>query len=216
MMLSVAERDRMDAIDIVTELETVRGHLALAKDALFALHPTEVDRALDPNSVLVVDDDEAFAKAALRRLEMVGLRGYYEPDPTFAAKAFNLIRPRTVFMDLMMPQRQGTLVVAELKQIEPQSVVVLVTGFLNEQTAFDGAYWGADFVVEKGDMGPLVQIAQGKPPQANVITTGFDTDDQARRKHARRALDRFGSQPKAAEALGIDVRTLQRRLGLED
>ncbi len=216
-LLSTVERGRVDAIGLAAELQAILNELSAAAEHFRTLHAAPATRRLDPAIALIIDDDATYARSLRRRLETIGVKAFHESDPRQGGRTFSVLRPQTVFIDVMMPERRGTLVAAEIKELEPSATVVLVTGLLSVENAFDGGTWGADCIVEKGDVEPLLRIARGEMPEGRVVLASeFATDEELRNRHARRAMERFGSYVEAAEALGIDVRTLKKRLDPED
>lgn len=100
--------------------------------------------------VLVVDD-EAWALRILRKhLSMLGC------DVVSAAnsqEAIDLFKPKTfhaVMLDRAMPGMNGDELAARLKRMQPDLVIVMVTGF-------------ADLMQEKNETSPFVDIVLAKP-----------------------------------------------------
>lgn len=81
-------------------------------------------------SVLLVDDHRMFAESLARLLaeeddiEVVGSTG----SPDEAIRLVRSRRPSVVLVDYQLPDRDGAQVAAEIKAIEPATVIVMVTG----------------------------------------------------------------------------------------
>jgi len=168
---------------------------------------------LDDRTVLIVDDSELFAKSLQRRLHAAGIAAYYETDATKAGDAFALLKPKTVFVDVVM-ERSGVQVAADLAALSPRALIVLITGVLTDEIVF-AAGVVADFVVEKDvGMEVMVSIAQGEVPNNRVVrnTAPFEDDDRARWRNAAAAVREHDSLAEAARALQMDWRTLKKLL----
>jgi len=99
--------------------------------------------------VLVIDDDEDHAEALADGLEMVG------HDCTVASSGLAGIECMhgqsfdAVLTDLVMADKTGLEVLAEAKRLQPDAVVLLVTGHATIETAVDAIRQGAEDYLPK-------------------------------------------------------------------
>ncbi|NNM03375.1 MAG: response regulator [Nitrosopumilus sp.] len=84
-------------------------------------------------SVIVVDDNEDIVYSMSELLEMYGIevlgKGYNGLE---GAKLFEKLRPDVVLLDLMMPQYDGAYALRKIRELDPASNVVIVTGGASE------------------------------------------------------------------------------------
>ena len=88
-----------------------------------------------PLNVVVVDDDyntvEVFAEfLELKNIKVVG-KGF---DGNDAVKLYSQLKPDIVFLDVMMPEYDGLYALENIKKINPNAIVVMVTADLREET----------------------------------------------------------------------------------
>ena len=80
-------------------------------------------------SVIVIDDNEDIACSTTEILEIHGIdvvgKGY---DGLEAVKLFETFRPDVVLLDLMMPKYDGLFALRKIREIDPKSIVLIITG----------------------------------------------------------------------------------------
>jgi len=80
-------------------------------------------------SVIVVDDNKDIVYSMSELLEMYGIdvvgKGYNGLD---GVELFNQHRPDAVLLDLMMPEYDGVYALKKIREIDPKSIVIIVTG----------------------------------------------------------------------------------------
>ena len=84
---------------------------------------------------LMIVDDNVMIRGMLRdMLELMGheIAGEAEEGDT-AIKVFSAVRPDAVFLDMIMPGKSGMEVLAEIRKIDPQAKVVIVTAVEQER-----------------------------------------------------------------------------------
>ncbi|MFZ5541639.1 MAG: response regulator transcription factor [Pseudomonadota bacterium] len=179
------------------------------------------EAAADPDSaderptLLLVDDDESCRWAVGRAFER---RGYAVSTAATVSEALEIVArqsPEFAVIDLRMPGPSGLTLVARLKQADPNTRIVVLTGYASVATAVEAIKLGAtDYLV--------------KPVDADAIEAAFghsagnaerDTQDQLLSvdrlawEHIQRALaQNKGNISATARALGMHRRTLQRKL----
>ena len=88
-----------------------------------------------PLNVVVVDDDyntvEVFTEfLELKNIKVVG-KGF---DGNDAVKLYRNLKPDIVFLDVMMPEYDGFYALENIRKINPNAIVVMVTADLTEET----------------------------------------------------------------------------------
>jgi len=85
-------------------------------------------------SVIVIDDNEDIVYSMSELLELYGIDVVGKgSDGLEGAKLFNQLRPDAVLLDLMMPKYDGLFALKKIREIDPNSVVIIITGGSYEQ-----------------------------------------------------------------------------------
>jgi signal transduction histidine kinase len=101
---------------------------------------------MEPEKILVVDDDEALLFLMSSHLERQGYAIESTPNPFQALELLKTQGPFAVLVtDLMMPYMDGTQLLRKARQFDPQLEVVVITAAASVETAIsamreDGAY----------------------------------------------------------------------------
>ena len=99
--------------------------------------------------VLVVDDEKGIREALKQVLEFEGLEVHTSANGADALKVYPEIRPQLVFLDVKMQGMDGIETLARLRQVDPQAVVVMISGHGTIQTAVEATQLGAYDFLEK-------------------------------------------------------------------
>jgi len=167
-------------------------------------------------SILLVDDDEVFCHRMARALRD---RGHEVRTAANADEALALASsesPEYAVVDLKMPGRGGLQLVAELKALDPNTAVVVLTGYGSIATATEAVRRGAvDYVSKPLDADELLAAfdrGAGNVP-ALLETSSTPTLARAEWEHIQRVLaDCEGNVSEAARRLGLHRKSLQRKL----
>lgn len=175
----------------------------------------------DRPTLLLVDDDESCRWAMGRAFER---RGYAVTTADSVASALDLLThfsPEYAVVDLRMPGGSGMTLVKQLRESDPNTRIVMLTGFASIATAVEAIKLGAnDYLIKPVDA-DAVEVALGtadakalKATQANdAATEQLISVDRLAWEHIQRALSTHGGNiSAAARALGMHRRTLQRKL----
>lgn len=97
--------------------------------------------------ILVIDDEEGIRKGCQRVLEEIGLNvetasGFQDGLKRIAAGQYDLI-----LLDVMMPDGQGVDLLTPIRECDPETVVVVITGYATVELAVETIKRGAyDFI----------------------------------------------------------------------
>jgi two-component system sensor histidine kinase/response regulator len=98
-------------------------------------------------SVVVIDDDYAMRLSCDQTLAKVGYRVATFEDGARGLEAVGELKPGLVVVDLKMPGLSGLDVIARLHEIDPNIIIVVITGYATISTAIDAMKAGAyDFL----------------------------------------------------------------------
>lgn len=175
-------------------------------------------------SALLVDDDDAFRRAlqgALRR------RGVKAITAATVEEGLVLVGDETVdlvVLDQRMPGGEGLAAIARYRAICPDAIIVMLTGFGDIPLTVAAMREGANTLLTKPiDADRLLREAallggagdrQGDrdAPPPSTGPRSYRLDDLERRTIEAALHDSGGVVATAAKMLGIDRRTLQRKL----
>jgi two-component system response regulator RegA len=170
----------------------------------------------EARTVLLVDDDDVFRARLARALEDRGLRVRHAPDGASALAAARDESPELAVVDLRMPGLGGLEVVRGLKQIDPTTEVVVLTGYGSIATALEAVRLGAvHYLTKPADADDVLAAFARGEAAGTEEERGAAVPSLARVEweHIHRVLtDCGGNVSRAARLLGIHRRSLQRKL----
>lgn len=101
-------------------------------------------------SILLVDDEAHIRKFISLLLRHLGMRHIFEArNGTEALEVYAREKPDIVMLDVNMPVLDGIQTLRELKRIDPDCVVIMLTSLVNRQTIDDAAAYGAANYIRK-------------------------------------------------------------------
>lgn len=163
-------------------------------------------------TLLVVDDDETFRTRLGRAMTQ---RGFAVTLAASTEEALTLIQeaPEFAVVDLRMPGKSGLDLLAALKAQDPNTHVVMLTGYGSITTAVEATKRGAAVYLTKPvDADEVLRALTGetKPVEPDSETP---TLARAEWEYINRVLhDCSDNISEAARRLGIHRRSLQRKL----
>lgn len=99
--------------------------------------------------ILIVDDDPSFCEAKSKRLKDNGFEVQTATDPKKALKIFDTETFDLVITDLRMESLSGIELLAKIKDISPDTEVIVITGFASIETAIEAIKAGAyDYIAK--------------------------------------------------------------------
>jgi two-component system response regulator RegA len=168
-------------------------------------------------SLLIVDDDRVLRERLARAFRD---RGFEVSTADGFEQALLLAReesPEMAIIDLRMPGRSGLELVRELHELDPQTRIVVLTGYGSIATAVEAVRLGAaNYLAKPADVDDLLAaFARGDAPPLVATEIDYAAPSLARAEweHINRVLaDCGGNISEAARRLGIHRRSLQRKL----
>ncbi len=177
---------------------------------------SQVNLATSPSekSLLIVDDDKAFANRLSRAMEM---RGFDVRVASTVQDGLSMIRgapPTFAVVDMRLEDGNGLDVIALLKSVKPDARVVVLTGYGNIATAVTAVKLGAiDYLAKPADADDIFAALMAPPNQKAEPPENPMSADRVRWEHIQRVYelcDRNVSE--TARRLNMHRRTLQRIL----
>ena len=172
-------------------------------------------------TALVIDADESLVNHTLTGLRKRGLDARWAKGPTDAQRALREGPSDLILIDLFNPSAWGLVVLEQVRKAAPGAVLAVVTSQIEIPLVVQSMRLGADlFMPKPADLDRLLADAlavrqQPRPdmPAASGVELPTLNLDQLERLSIARALEKSGGiVRRAARMLGIDRRTLQRKL----
>lgn len=169
------------------------------------------------HSVLVVDDNEVFRTRLVRAFGDRGWEAQGAEDGETALGIAQNESPEHAVVDLRMPGMGGLEVVRALKQLDPTTNIVVLTGYGSIATALEAIRLGAThYLTKPADVDDIIAgFSRASTPPDELPETPDQVPSLARTEweHINRILaDCGGNISQAARLLGIHRRSLQRKL----
>jgi two-component system response regulator RegA len=174
----------------------------------------------DKPSILIVDDDDVYRNRLARAFVDRGYDVRTAGDYDSAIAVIDGDSPEFAVLDLKMPGKSGLELVKALRDLDPATKTVMLTGYGSIATAIDAVRLGATYYLSKpADADDIVAaFARGEapplePPEPASEEYKAPSLARAEWEHINRVLsDSGGNISEAARRLGIHRRSLQRKL----
>lgn len=169
----------------------------------------------DQPSLLLVDDDEAFRRVLARALER---RGFTVATAANVSEALGIAQahpPEYAVVDLKMPGDSGLVLIEKLIELDPNTRIVMLTGYASIATAIEAIKLGATHYLAKPvDADQVVAALNKTEGDASLPVSDSPLSvDRLEWEHIQRVLaEHEGNISATARALKMHRRTLQRKL----
>jgi two-component system, response regulator RegA len=176
---------------------------------------TNLREVKDGRTILVVDDDVTLRARLVQALRDRGLEAAAAGGYDEALAAAEVDTPELALVDLRLPSRSGLDLVRALKQLDPTTVIVVLTGYGSIATAVEATKLGATAYLTKPVDADQILAAfdGGASTPAGAPTFAVPSLARVEWEHIQRVLaDCGGNLSQAARLLGIHRRSLQRKL----
>lgn len=172
-------------------------------------------KTFPPKRILVVDDDEVFRDRLAASLRRRGHEVLTAAGLEDATRMFSGFAPDCAVIDLRLERESGLVVARALRDLLPEIRILVLTGYGSIATAVDAMRLGAvDYLSKPADTNQIEaalfaeRVAAAPAPEAPVPSL-----ERVEWEHMQRVLrDCGGSISATARKLGIERRTLQRKL----
>jgi DNA-binding NtrC family response regulator len=127
---------------------------------------------------LLVDDEEPMLQMLAQYVELFGFKPVIAHDGDEGIAAFRACHPSLVVSDLHMPNRNGLLLLRDIKQMNPACPVILITGVLHDyRVAISSNPVHPDVLIEKPF--PLAKLRQAIEDLTPAIQKAWDKIDKS-------------------------------------
>jgi len=168
------------------------------------------------STLLLVDDDEAFRRVLSRALERRGYAVSSAADVDEALLTAQAQPPEYAVVDLKMPGDSGLVLIEKLIELDPNTRIVMLTGYASIATAIEAIKLGAIHYLAKPCDADEVVAALNKSGAGDSALPVSDSPlsvDRLEWEHIQRVLaEHQGNVSSTARALKMHRRTLQRKL----
>ena len=168
--------------------------------------------------LLIVEDDVIFANTLKRRLTKHDFDCVHVETNSEALLACHRHKPDYILLDMKLSQETTLNIITPIRQIQPKSRIILLTGFASIATAVDAIKLGADDYLTK-PIDTQTLLAALNESKACEIPTNTELDgetlsaEQVQWQHIQQVLKaNDGNISATARQLSMHRRTLQRKL----
>lgn len=93
--------------------------------------------------ILIIDDEPSIGEMVRDYLTLINFTAFYADSPEKGMQILRKERPSLVFLDVLMPKTNGIECLKDIKEISPETIVVMVTAVHDEKTAKLAISYGA-------------------------------------------------------------------------
>jgi two-component system sensor histidine kinase/response regulator len=116
-------------------------------------------KSIQDNTVFVIDDDEIIRLSCEQILRKAGYKVEIFASGIEGIERLKQVRPPLLVVDIKMPELDGFEVIKIVRKIDPDVVIVVITGYATIETAVDAMKMGAyDFLPKPFTPGELRMI----------------------------------------------------------
>ncbi len=173
------------------------------------------DNAADKPNLLLVDDDETFCRVLSAALERRGFAVHVAHTVDAGLDAAEKDSPEFAVVDLRMPGPSGLELVKKLKELDPHTKVVVLTGYASVATAVEAIKLGAvHYLAKPADTDEIIAAFQRDSGDADIPVQAKPLPlSRLEWEHIQKVLTECdGNVSETARRLRMHRRTLQRKL----
>lgn len=166
-------------------------------------------------SLLIVDDDETFCAVMKAAMSRRGFQVSIAHDAESALKTAIALSPEFALIDLKLQGDSGLVLVRQLKALETDIRMVVLTGYASIATAVEAIKLGAiHYLAKPVDADEILAALDKETGNADLdITPSPLSIDRMEWEHIQRVLaENEGNISATARSLKMHRRTLQRKL----
>ncbi|MBA4502830.1 response regulator transcription factor [Marinobacterium marinum] len=167
--------------------------------------------------LLIVDDDPTFTRVLAKAMTRRGLEVNVARDVPDALRQAKDCPPTYATVDLKMEGPSGLALIPELRALNPDMKILVLTGYASIATTVDAIKSGADnYLPKPADADQILRALDdttvGKEAETEIPDTPMSVN-RLEWEHIHKVLQEHdGNISATARALGMHRRTLQRKL----
>lgn len=166
--------------------------------------------------LLIVDDDEVLCQVLSRALEKREYTVFIAQNQAQALQLAQQQAPEFAIVDLRIGRDSGLNVIKDLRHLDQDIRIVVLTGFASISTAVEAIKLGAHhYLTKPAEVDDILKAFYHDEGDANIqLQTRPMSAKRMEWEHLQKVLtDHNGNISAAARAMGMHRRTLQRKLG---
>ena len=166
------------------------------------------------NSLLIVDDDNPFRERLSRAMEKKGFQVSQAESVKIGIETVRVKKPAFAVVDLRLNDGNGIQVVKEIQINNPESRIVMLTGYGNIPTAVAAIKEGAiDYLAKPADADDVEKALLADPDKKAPPPENPMSADRVKWEHIHRVFELCNRNvSETARRLKMHRRTLQRIL----
>jgi len=177
--------------------------------------PSAPGKQKPPEKILLVDDDQVFTRVMKRALSRLGFEIYTAQNAKEALALTQEMFFDRAILDLKLELTSGLQLIAELKAVQADLRIVVLTGYSSVSTAVEAIKLGAvNYLCKPAPVSEI--LAAFDNTQGNSSASLMEVRpsvDRVEWEHIQRVLlENQNNISATARALGMHRRTLQRKL----
>ena len=177
---------------------------------------TDIQKITDfkDNSLLIVDDDNPFRERLARAMEKKGFTVSQAQGVKVGIEAVKSKKPAFAVVDLRLGDGNGLEVVKEIQTSNPESRIIMLTGYGNIPTAVAAIKEGAiDYLAKPADADDVEKALLANPKTKAQPPENPMSADRVKWEHIHRVFELCNRNvSETARRLKMHRRTLQRIL----
>jgi two-component system response regulator RegA len=168
---------------------------------------------ITPKKLLVVDDDDLYRESLVRAFSRRQIHSEGVSNMEEALRAISTLSPDAAVVDLRLGHESGLDVVRRILSTNPEVKVIVLTAYGTIATALEAVRLGAqNYLTKPVDVDTILTAFDGKSTHSNTLTD-IPTPEQVEWDYINKTVqDHAGNVTRAAQALGLHRRSLQRKL----
>jgi two-component system response regulator RegA len=181
--------------------------------------PLPAETSSAAQSLLIVEDDDVLRSRLARAFLARGFEVREAADAESALRLAGEETPELAVVDLRLPGSSGLEAVRGLLELDPNTAVVVLTGYGSIATALEAVRLGAvHYLTKPANVDEILAgfargARGGDGPRESAPATVTPTLARVEWEHINRVLaDCAGNVSQAARVLGLHRRSLQRKL----
>ena len=167
---------------------------------------------MNAKTLYLIEDDVVLSQTLARRLTKHGFDVNVHNDMDTLLNDVPQYRAEYFLVDLRLEEHSGLQLISQMREHNPESTIIIMTGFASIATAVEAIKNGADDYLPKPlDFSVLLKVLTGQTLQENE--DNVMSAERIEWEHIQKILQQHdGNVSATARALGMHRRTLQRKL----